>query len=273
MEYHMTYNVDKIVQYLEPLKDRLNELYQWKIKLETLEKLVKFEICSQDEINKLNQKDIFTRNIALKKLLAPKFKQFSSLEDIKFKNLSIWIIKNWGGIRTGNDDNTMQSIKDLLENGYSFERIASTSKVASFKEPTKYAIYDSRVAYSLNWIILSQNAGNKFFPMPKGRNAKLNAFDMEVLIRQKNITHYQIKNTAELNKRFIRNQDKTLYLDKDNAYNEFNKLIKVVNQKLWQGDKEKSENLYYTEMLLFAIADTEIYKDITDRLKLEISKI
>ncbi len=270
----MTYNVDKIVQYLEPFKDRLNELYKWEIKTEkeTLEKLIKLGVCSQNEINKLN-KNSFAKNIALKKLLAPKLNQFSSLEDKNFKELSLWVIKDWGGIRTGKDDNAMRLIKNLLNGNPSFDRIASTSKVASFKEPTKYAVYDSRVAYSLNWIILSQNAGDKFFPKPIGVNARLNGFDIETLIRQKNISHYQIKNTSEIEKQFMSNKDKALFIQENNAYNEFNKLIKAVNQKLWQGDKEKSENLYYTEMLLFAIADTEIYKDITDKLKLEISKI
>ncbi len=268
----MTYNTDKIVQYLKPLKYKLSELYQWEVKTDKLRKLVELEICSQGEIDELNNKDIFAKNVALKQLLAKKFEQFSSVSDKQFKALSLWIIKDWGGISTGSDKNAMQLIKDLLKGKGSFERIASTSKVASFKNPSDNIIYDSRVAYSLNWIILSENAGDKFFPMPDGRNSKLKAFDIDVLIRQKNIADYQIEDTAELSKNFISNKDKALYFDKNTAYGELNKLIKVVNKQLWRGDKQKADNLYYTEMLLFAIADTEVYKDITARLKLDIAE-
>ena len=38
--------------------------------------------------------------------------------------------------------------------------------------------------------------------------------------------------------------------------------------RLW--DHEKAKMLYYTEMLLFAIADRDIYVDITNSLSLNI---
>jgi hypothetical protein len=130
--------------------------------------------------------------------------------------------------------------------------------------PGSNVIYDSRVSYSLNWIILSQNAGNYYFPIPEGRNSKMSAFDLNVLIRLKNIANYKTNNIEDLDhKLFISNCDKKLFINKNDAYSELNKIIKQINIKLWHGDKEKQNNLYYTEMLLFAIADKEIFKDIT----------
>ncbi|MGP9668408.1 hypothetical protein ACT3TV_09865, partial [Psychrobacter sp. AOP31-A1-22] len=41
-----------------------------------------------------------------------------------------------------------------------FETISSLSKVASFLDPEKYFIYDARVAYSLNWLILKYENKN-----------------------------------------------------------------------------------------------------------------
>ena len=70
---------------------------------------------------------------------------------------------------------------------FDYNRIANISKVASYMYPEKYCIYDSRVAYTLNWIILSQNTGNMFFPIPEGRNSKMIAFDMRGLIRLYNM--------------------------------------------------------------------------------------
>jgi hypothetical protein len=46
-------------------------------------------------------------------------------------------------------------------------------------------------------------------------------------------------------------------------------LVKKIIAKLWN-DENAKKMLYYTEMLLFSIADREIYMDITNKLTLEI---
>ena len=90
--------------------------------------------------------------------------------------------------------------------------------------------------------------------------------DLNVLIRLKNIHHYKTKSLNELcDKLFIHKSDKKIYIPKNNAYSEFNKLMKKVNCELWKDDNEKKEKLYYTEMLLFSIADREIFMDITQK--------
>ena len=94
----------------------------------------------------------------------------------------------------------------------------------------------------------------------------MSAFDLNVLIRLKNISHYQITDIKHLDHRlFIKKADDKIYIDKKDAYFQLNNLIKQVNQRLWKGDKEKEENLYFTEMLLFSIADREIFIDITEK--------
>ena len=121
----------------------------------------------------------------------------------------------------------------------------------------------------MNWIILSENAGEIFFPIPSGRNSKMTAFEMNVLIRLKNIQHYVPKDISEMDKRlYINQKDKTNYIPEKESYTELNNLIKEISNKLW--NEEKSKMLYYTEMLLFSIADREIFRDITNRLTLEI---
>lgn len=54
------------------------------------------------------------------------------------------------------------------------------------------------------------------------------------------------------------------------AYFELKTLIKTINKSLWKGDLEKGQNLYYTEMLLFSIADREVFMDITTRYKIRL---
>jgi hypothetical protein len=52
-------------------------------------------------------------------------------------------------------------------------------------------------------------------------------------------------------------------------FRELSKLVKEISAKLWN-DENAKKMLYYTEMLLFSIADREIYMDITNKLTLEI---
>lgn len=262
----MTYNfdIDKIVNFLEKYKNDLPKLYNWNARIE---KLLELETLSEIQIAEINSLPAYQKELQLKKIVGQKLNESLELNSELFDKLCLWIIKDWGGITTAKDIDTIILIKDfLIKEKPHFKRIASSSKVGAYLYPNKNVIYDSRVAYSLNWIILSENAGEKYFPIPEGRNSKMSAFDLNVLIRLKNISHYQIKDIKHLDQRlFIKKADDKIYIDKKDAYFQLNNLIKQVNQKLWKGDKEKQENLYFTEMLLFSIADREIYMDITEK--------
>ena len=102
----------------------------------------------------------------------------------------------------------------------------------------------------------------------------MRAFDLNVLIRLKNISNYQVSDIDKLNNRlFMKKADSKLFINEKIAYHELNKLISQVHRILWKDDLEKIENLYYTEMLLFAIADREIYVDITNSINLFNQKL
>jgi hypothetical protein len=95
------------------------------------------------------------------------------------------------------------------------------------------------------------------------------AFEMNVLIRLKNIEHYAPKDITEMERRlYIKQKDTTMYIPEKESYVALNNLIKEISNTLW--NSEKSKMRYDTEMLLFSIADREIFKDITKRLTLEI---
>lgn len=261
------FEVDKIVNYLEKHKSDLPKLYNWNAKIE---RLVELETLTNNQVIEINSLTNYEKELQLKKIVGKKLNESLKTDSNLFDQLCLWIIKDWGGITSANDKDTINLIKDfLVQEKPNFNRIASSSKVGAYLFPEKNIIYDSRVAYSLNWIILSQNAGNKFFPIPEGRNSKMSAFDLNVLIRLKNITNYQPEIIEHLDhKRYINNADKKIFINKDVAYFELNKLIKVINEKLWKGDNEKEQNLYYTEMLLFSIADREIFMDITAQFRI-----
>ena len=84
-----------------------------------------------------------------------------------------WIISDWGGIR-GNRKQTLDrfyysSLEKDPETPLS--GIASFSKVLAIKDPLKYAIYDARVAVSINAIqMISKVLSGEAFPYLAGRN-------------------------------------------------------------------------------------------------------
>lgn len=263
-----TFDVSKIVDYLEQYKDDLHNLYTWNAKIN---RLVDLKILTDREFQDLSSKKSFEREIILKQKISLKLNEFYKSDKKQFDDLCLWIIKDWGGILTAKDPNTIILIDEFLKSeNPSYKRIASSSKVGAYMFPDKYIIYDSRVAYSLNWIILSRNAGDHFFPIPSGRNSKMMAFDMNVLIRLKNIEYYSPKEISEMDKKkFVSQKDKGQFIPQNEAYMELNKLVKEISRRLWDDEKAK-EMLYYTEMLLFSIADREIYMDITKKLSLGI---
>ena len=97
----------------------------------------------------------------------------------------------------------------------------------------------------------------------------MQAFNLNVLIRLKFIDIYRPDKTEIWkNKKFIANKDNEIYVPKADAYYELNKLVGKVNQILWN-DSRKLEP-FYTEMLLFALADKGVFQEITERVRIEI---
>jgi len=256
------FDIDKIVKYLDRYKSDLPTLYNWNAKIGSL---VELDTLTEKQVKEINGLSHYEKELQLKKIVGQKLNDTLKSDSDLFDKLCLWVIKDWGGITTAKDSDTLSLIKDFLnQDKPNFNRIASSSKVGAYLFPHRNVIYDSRVVYSLNWIILSENAGQFFFPIPEGRNSKMSAFDLNVLIRLKNISNYQPRSIDHLDHRlYIKNADKKIFINKKEAYFELSNLIKNISEKLWTGDNEKKQNLYYAEMLLFSIADREVFLDIT----------
>jgi hypothetical protein len=163
----MTYNfqIDKIVSYLSSYKEQLDVLYNWMPKRDKLSDIIALTDIDREKLS-VSYLSNFQKDVNLKDILVKVLSKINEESDL-FKRLSLWIIRDWGGIYSGSDENTLQCVFDFLQTEKpKFDRIASSSKVGAFKYPDKKIIYDSRVAYSMNWILLSQNASNVFFPIP-----------------------------------------------------------------------------------------------------------
>lgn len=216
------------------------------------------KIFSSKEREQLSiDKNPFDQNVRLKWILSEKYKANSEQNFIDF-----WIVNNWGGIRgfkpnERNIEKIRRFKKQLEKRKLSldcFSTISSLSKISSFIDPKNFVIYDSRVIYTLNWLILTCENQNgfkeKYFPMPSGRNKIIADFDMNTIVNISHISEY-VKKTE-------------LYVTQQNAYFEFCDFIKT-NTKLIYGENSKP---YELEMLLFTLADKEIFNELKEQIKI-----
>ncbi|WP_281226324.1 hypothetical protein [Flavobacterium aquiphilum] len=215
-------------------------------------------IFSDQEKNELfKNENIFSRNIRLKELIKTKTKGSYKLTDLNF-----WIINKWGGIQTfKQNENNLKKIETFSNQlakskltKDTFSTISSLSKVSSFIEPDNYVIYDSRVIYAINWLIMTTKpTGLKYFPMPTGRNKKLVDFDINTIIHLTHLESYQ--------------NGEEIFYKHSVAYFEFCELIKTLSKTVFDDQTIKP---YYLEMLLFTIADNEIFRELIKRTTVEI---
>jgi hypothetical protein len=122
--------------------------------------------------------DSAERNIHLRSLLS---------KPLKDKNLDIrlaaieWVVYDWGNVRGKSEKHEKwpeqlknykpDVIEDFISANYR-DRIASWSKVLGFADCNTYAIYDARVAMSLNTILDNTGYKNRFY-MPPPSSTKL----------------------------------------------------------------------------------------------------
>ena len=243
--------IEKLKEYSE--KINLNERFNYS--LNTSDTF--FSVIENKELN--SEKNIYHQNIKLKWLLCNKYK-----ESDNHTNIDFWIINNWGGIKgfKQNEGNLLK-VEKFKKQIYTpkltndiFSTISSLSKIASFINPDNFVIYDSRVIYALNWLLLTLEnkieLKEKYFPMPSGRNKKITEFDLNTIINLSHLNEYSKKDA--------------LYNTPQESYFKFCDFVKSASKMVY-GENAKP---YELEMLLFTIADNEIYNDIKDKLRLSI---
>ena len=191
----------------------------------------------------------YKKNIYLKE----NFKE-TILNDETLKS-HYWIVQDWGGIGSfkKNDKNNIRIktfLHELEKNSLTrntFECISSLSKIASFINPEKYAIYDSRAIYTLNWLLFNHSSSSELFPQPIGRSADLSKYDMQTIFR--------------LTKRPLS------YKSHKVAFHQYCELLMKLTPQVF-GENSK---LYKVEMLLFMVAPTSIVGQIESSVSVTIN--
>jgi hypothetical protein len=221
------------------------------------------KIFNSSETKRLKiHQNTFDQNVELKWILSEKYQSNSEQNFIDF-----WIINVWGGIRglklnERNIDKIMRYKKQIEKGRLSldcFSTISSLSKISSFLQPEKFVIYDSRVIYTLNWLILTcenQNELNeKYYPMPSGRNKIIADFVMNTIINVSHLSEYTEK--------------VELFVSQQQVYFDFCDFIQKATIEIY-GTNAKP---YELEMLLFTLADKEIFTDLKNTQKITTIKL
>ena len=217
-----------ITDYSKEHIDALNDWYIWR---EINEEKLPLGIV----LPKGNQ---YIKNLSLKKQLN---KCWRETQDNKVKfELIEYYISTWGGIRTNSEETMMEystlSAAQLIKFGK--KGIASWSKAIVVHDPEKYAIFDARVAISLNCIQKLHNLNEPIlFPILPSRNKKVTLGNK--LIRQ----------TAK-----TESWKKTYY---ETFYKQYLNILKSVANEL-------SSDISTIEMLLFAKAEELVDKTFPD---------
>ena len=258
VEYINNKFYEKSIDILEYLKNKRNDFLNDNIieKIDTLKENLPKDIES------------FYKDIFLKFILNEMLNQKDD------KKIHEWIVKDWGGIKTHKDFNTL---KESMKN-YSFDRISSWSKIASFKDISKYVIYDSRVIYSLNWIIFKYNKKynktEKYFFQPSGRNKLLTLLPVDSIINFGNIECLKVHSKGD-------DIFGDIYFQKSECYLKMCELTKNLNKLIFKDIKIQIKDMkiqaenypFFTEMLLFQIADDIIFDDIKDSISINVKEI
>ena len=246
----------KVLEKLKTLSNKINLFERFDYDFE-----INHIFNNKDKKKIIYQNNPFDKNKILKQIIRKKYEQKNNYLELDF-----WIINEWGGIRGfKKNQRNIEKINKFKKQIYSnkitkesFSTISSLSKIASFINPDVFFIYDSRVIYSLNWLILTcenqENLNEKYFPLPNGRNKIISNYDMNTII---NISHInEFGNAREL---YIKEQDAYL------KYCDF--IINGVSQVF-----DREVNPFELEMLLFTIADKEIFDDIKRNIKITTNR-
>ena len=175
-----------------------------------------------------------TRNLSLKEQLH--FKWSQSDEILKGELIEYYIVR-WGGIK-GNKKETLDIYKkspsrELIKRG--IKGVSSWSKALVLHDCNKYAIFDSRVSSSLNYLQVVNNTKEKIlFPILLSQNKEITKANKKLKLISKNWHK----------------------LNKNEFYNFYLELLYITSEEL-------KTNISTIEMLLFAKA-TEIIPPLSE---------
>ena len=180
---------EAVSKYLKDQFSRLPEIYPWGFNLENFPN----RVYHKSGVNKYEQ----SRH--LRDHIYNAIQKNSNLSE----ELQKWYVRDFGGVR-GNSDETLNryitsDYQELLDLGT--RGVASWSKILSVRNPKEYAIYDARVALSLNSIQKIYSISDRIlFPQLPSRNTTF-VLPTQEIIRQSDF--FKTKNNKNYYSKYL----------------------------------------------------------------------
>ena len=159
--------------------------------------------------------------------------------------IAIWIVRNWGGIRRISTTTLEAYVERTCKTDplTPIKGISSFSKILAIVDPSKYVIYDARVAVSLNAIQLINGTKNGLaFPYLPGRNKITGDSSSRPRRGFSNLPKYSIENLTARNTGWCK-------VTPNDAYQRYLIILKSIIKK------NPQYKLHELEMTLFAQAE------------------
>ena len=96
--------------YLNRYKAHLPVLYKWNA---NIDRLVELETLTENQIAELNALTPYEKELRLKLIVRLKLNEAMKSDLPLFNKLCLWIIKDWGGIKTTDDDATIKAVRNF----------------------------------------------------------------------------------------------------------------------------------------------------------------
>lgn len=220
------------------------------------------------------KKTTFEKSLALREQLKAVLEQCPDSRT----ELAKWIVQDWGGV----DKRGSAQYDKIVREAESWpgnraveqhKNPAQWSKYLAFRWPTQAAIYDSRVAFSLNWYLKSDKE-TRLFPRNAGRNTLVDLFDHTLLVLgiKRGFKELQKDLAGDIENRTEHGADRSqleskltrdMFHSPDDFYNAYRTILSSVADKLYP---ECDWRLTKTEMLLFALATVDVPSQVLDTL-------
>lgn len=113
--------------------------------------------------------------------------------------LGAWYVRDWGGVRRNSEETIRTYVMLLPDLPERMKGVATWSKLATLANPSRFAIYDARVAFSLNALqLLNHGSIVERFPIPLGRNTTI-----EAAIKRRGLSRVRHRDRGESYLRFL----------------------------------------------------------------------
>jgi hypothetical protein len=258
----MSHAAVALASYLRPYVERIEDFYQWSFNEVTAARVTHRKYS--------RGRNWYTKTLRLKRDLRRLLRKSKTHK--QRVRIAGYFIKEWGRVTSNkNLEGIIKEFTAVIRRGkgrdafrnIDLDGVSSWSKYISLCCDWA-AIYDSRVAYSINAIRYIKGDIEQFFPIPEGRSPRLNLIDIETLFVLSLLKKGTLELDEELQYREFSARVKTqFHVEEQRTYDLYLNLLSDTTEQLCLPPNE----FFKVEMLLFWLAPNQVLSDLVEHLR------